>query len=286
MDWLKHYQKYQSGYMIGAFALLWLVNALTLATSRIMEEMNGDPNDLPFNVWEPFLWEFSSAIMILALIPFTARLLKSPMLSWQKPMISVAVMLFASLVFSLIHVSGMVAIRELVYSLAGSNYDFGNIWFGLLYEYRKDLVTFLLLSSGVLAYGFIESRIRGEASLIEYDTQKTPIIDRILVKKLGREFIVKVSEIDWLESSGNYVNLHVGEHTYPVRNTMGGLLMTIEEQGFCRTHRSFAVNLSRVQSIENVDSGGANVSLTTDKTLPVSRPYRDQLKDRLLCGFK
>ena len=31
------------------------------------------------------------------------------------------------------------------------------------------------------------------------------------MKKLGKEFIVRVDEIEWLESAGNYVNLHVGK---------------------------------------------------------------------------
>ena len=281
MDWLKHYQKHQSSYMIGAFALLWLINALTLATSRIMEEWGGDSVDLPFKVWEPFVWEFSSAFMILVLIIPIDRLLQSTLLTWQKPKMSILALLLSSLVFSLIHVMGMVAIRELVYLLAGGNYHFGNVWFGLIYEYRKDLVTFLLIIGGIQAYRFIESRIGGEASLIEYQSNKPPAVDRILVKKLGREFIVKVSEIDWLESSGNYVNLHVGQHIYPVRKTMNALIPTLEGQGFCRTHRSFAVKLSQVESIESLDSGGANLSLVTGKIISVSRRYYDQLRDRL-----
>ena len=36
MDWLKHYQKYQTTYMLVGFALFFFANALTLASSRII----------------------------------------------------------------------------------------------------------------------------------------------------------------------------------------------------------------------------------------------------------
>ncbi|GAA6138096.1 LytTR family DNA-binding domain-containing protein [Arenicella sp. 4NH20-0111] len=281
MNRLKHFQKFQTPYMIGAFTLFFFANALTLATSRIMEEAASGSKEYPFETWEPFLWEFSSAIMILILIPLVNWLLNSTWLSWANLIKTIIVLFIGSLVFSVLHVAGMVLIRETVYWLAGSDYRFGAIGFGFLYEYRKDLLTFAVLVSAIQCYRFIVSRVGGEANLIGYSDEKPTITDRILVKKLGKEFIVKIADVDWLESSGNYVNLHVGKSIYPTRNTMSALIPTLVEHGFCRIQRSYGVNLDRVESIEVLDHGGGSLTLVNGKTLPISRRYRDELKLKL-----
>jgi len=57
-----------------------------------------------------------------------------------------------------------------------------------------------------------------------------PVIDRFLVKKLGREFLVKVSDIDWVVSAGNYITLHVGETDYLLRETMANVERRLASQ--------------------------------------------------------
>ena len=75
----------------------------------------------------------------------------------------------------------------------------------------------------IYLYRFVLMRLQGEAGFLaeNREAQKTAAVsDRFLVKKLGREFLVRVDEIDWIESYGNYVNLHVGSRVYPLRETM------------------------------------------------------------------
>jgi len=281
MDRFKHFQKFQAWYVVGVLTLFFLVNALTLATSRIMEEVASGSEELPFETWEPFLWEISSAVTILLLVVPIKKLLDLGLLTWQKPVRSGFGLLAASLVFSFCHVIAMVMIRELVYWFAGSNYEFGSVVFGLIYEYRKDLLTFVIIVAVIYSYRFIVARLNGEASLIEYLGNKPKSTDRILIKKLGKEFIVKVDDVDWLEASGNYVNLHVGERIYPTRNTISALIATIEHKGFCRIQRSFGVNLDRIESIQILDSGSAELTLLDGTVLPVSRRYKECLKTQL-----
>ena len=246
-----------------------------------MEEMANRSGELSFAIWEPFVWEFSSAVVLLLLIPAVNKFLQSMFISWDNPVRTALSLALGSIVFSVCHVTAMVAIRELVYWAAGSDYRFGAIGFGFIYEYRKDLLTFILVIVAIQGYKFIVSRLAGEASLIDYDEAKPIVCDRILVKKLGKEFIVKVDKIDWLESSGNYINLYVGDRIYPTRDTMASLIAKLKDQGICRIHRSYGVNLDRVYSMETLDGGTINAVLSTGKTLPVSRRYREQLKGRI-----
>jgi DNA-binding LytR/AlgR family response regulator len=44
---------------------------------------------------------------------------------------------------------------------------------------------------------------------------------RFLVRKLGKEFLVAVNDIERLEAQGNYVNLHVRGRAYPLLDHVG-----------------------------------------------------------------
>lgn len=285
MDTLKHFQKHQNRYEIGATVLLLLINSLVNATTAIMdqERRSADPQH---QNWEPFVWELTSAVSLLVILPAIVWLTRSSYSNWSKPGRTLLIYTVATIPFCLAHVSLMVALRKLIYQAQNLNYDFGSWWFELLYEYRKDFVTFIIVLAVIFAYRFISSRLLGQAELVANgeDELLGANIDRILVKKLGKEFIVKIAEIDWLEASGNYVNLHVGARVYPTRTTLSKLIADIEKQGFSRTHRSFAVNLDAIESIETLPSGSGELVLKTGKVLSLSRRYHQNLKNQLAAS--
>lgn len=177
----------------------------------------------------------------------------------------------------------MVGLRKLIYVTQGMSYHFGELPVELFYEYRKDAAIDLSIITLIYAYHFIVSRLVGEANLIETgETPAVPSNDRLLVKKLGKEFIVKVEDIQWLASSGNYVNLHIDERIYPMRSTLSALLDKIGDKGFSRIHRSYGVNLDFIDSITPLPSGDCKLKLKNNTELNLSRRYRDDLK--LLLG--
>ncbi len=55
-------------------------------------------------------------------------------------------------------------------------------------------------------------------------------------------------------------------------------MQEIAPNGFCRTHRSFAVNLDYVESIETHGSGSSEVTLKNGTVIPLSRRWYDELK--------
>lgn len=83
-----------------------------------------------------------------------------------------------------------------------AHYSFGNIPVEFLYEYRKDAQTYLTIAMVIFGYRLIVRRLQGEASyLAKGDTyEPEPVSDarpeRLLVKKLDREFLVQVSTIE------------------------------------------------------------------------------------------
>lgn len=284
MSRLEHFQKYKLRYEVAVLFIYFFINNSLHATSVIMEAKRKG-SELPFALWEPFVWEYSSGISVLLLFPLMVVLLRRLPFSWQSIKRSIFLYFLASIIFSLLHVGIMVAIRKLSYFLVQRNYDFGDLWYELFYEYRKDLWAFIFFIGIIKAYEFILNRLAGEANPIEQgeDNNQTVAndIDRLLVKKLGKEFIIKITDVEWLESSGNYVNLHIAGRIYPTRATLTQLSEQISSKGFCRIHRSHAINLNCVESITPLSSGDSEVKLNNGKVLNLSRRYKDSFKVQL-----
>ena len=279
---LAHFQKYKLRYEMAILFCYFLINGTLLATSVIMEAKRKGTS-LPFQLWEPFVWEYSSAISMLMLFPILVLLLRKMPFDWLSIKRSLFHYFLASVAFSLCHVFLMVAIREVIYFVMDGNYNFGDIWFELFYEYRKDLWSFIFFIILINAYQFILSRLQGEANPVAQseDENISQSFDRLLVKKLGKEFIIKVEDVEWLEASGNYVNLHIKGRIYPTRATLSKLIEQISEKGFCRIHRSHAINLEYIESITPLSSGDSEVKLDTGKVLNLSRRYKESFKGQL-----
>ncbi|NMP30391.1 LytTR family transcriptional regulator [Thalassotalea sp. M1531] len=279
---LQHFQQNKLRYEILFLVCYFIINATILATSVVMEAQRKSDN-LPFELWEPFIWEYTSALSTLMLFPCIIFFLNKAPLNWQKIKQSLAIYFAASSLFSVSHVAIMVALRKLIYLSQAGSYDFGNIAYEMLYEYRKDLWAFIFFVAAIHAYRFILSRLYGEANPIqegeEEKTTDAPVsIERLLVKKLGKEFIINVTDVEWMESSGNYVNLYINDRIYPLRSTLGKLSEQLIDKGFCRIHRSHAVKLDAIESITPLSSGDSEIKLKSGKVLNLSRRYKEHFK--------
>jgi len=269
------------------FLVVYMFINNTINATSILMEAGREKQELEFPLWQPFVLEYTSALSFVLLMPLLLLFLKKVPLTWLHLKKNIIWHLLASVVFSLMHVALMVFFRKLVFISQQMHYQFGELPLELLYEYRKDAWAYIFFVMVIYCFRFIVSRLIGEAHLVpdgEAESESTPKeqeCDRLLVKKLGKEFIIKVEDIDWLESCGNYVNLHVKERIYPLRATLGGLIGQISDKGFCRIHRSHGVNLDAVDAITPQPSGDCQVLLKNGKQLNLSRRYRDEFKHRL-----
>lgn len=119
----------------------------------------------------------------------------------------------------------------------------------------------------------------GDASCISDDVSvSTKLTKHILVKKLGKEFLIKAENIEWMQSAGNYVNLHLDDQVYPTRSTLAKFVASDNTNSMCRIHKSFAINLNFVYCIEPLASSDAEITMHSGKILRLSRRYKDSLK--------
>jgi len=277
--YLRHRRRYEIALWAMFFLVQWLGNVVVIWFDH-------GRSGLDFPIWKPMLWEGSSLLVIAALIPAILAFDRRFPLRIENLTRSLPPHLLFTVAFSLIHVLAMVTIRKAVYAGFGMSYDFGPWPRELFYEYLKDFRAYAGLLAIIYLYRFILLRLQGEARLLDQPADEPPeslpaYPDRVLVKMLGKEYLVNMDEVDWLEASGNYVNLHVGKRCYPLRGTMSGIEQRLDPARFSRVHRSCLVNLDRIEQIEPLESGDARIQLKCGQTLPFSRRYRAALRERL-----
>jgi hypothetical protein len=279
---IRKFQRWRRSFPIG----LWVV-VITLNTLfNVVVAWFDNRRELhPAATVELWIWEGSSSLMLLALVPFVlmaTRRWPIRLDTWRR---NLKVHLLLTLPFCLLHVGGMVGLRKLAYALRGASYDFGNWPVQLWYEYLKDFRTYFIFVGCICLYSFVLRRLQGEAMLLAEPDEGPPVEpverpERFLVRKLGKEFLIAAREIEWLQASGNYVNLHVRGRDYPLRATMAGIEERLDPARFVRVHRSYLVNLDYLAEIEPLDTGDARLMLRDGASIPCSRRYRVQLRER------
>ena len=116
-------------------------------------------------------------------------------------------------------------------------------------------------------------------SLLEHIESNKKHMDRILVKSAGRVFFLRFDEIDWIESAGNYVKLHVGSESHLLRETMGEMEKKLGTEKFVRIHRTAIVNIDRIKELQPWFNGEYIVLLTNGEKLTASRGYKRKLSE-------
>lgn len=249
-----------------------------LAVSNVFTALADNARDgflLPW--WAPTTWEFSSVFVTWCLIFAITRWCQWVPITRNTWHYSVPIHLLSTIPYSLVHVSSMVALRKLVYSFLGEHYDIGPWWPNWLYEYRKDFVSYCAIVASIAAFRIYALWL--ESHQVS-DTQPVPpsSADRLVVRKLNREFILNVADIDRIEADGNYVTLHANGDSYPLRESLTRLENRLDPKHFARVHRSHIVNLDRIREIQPWDSGDYRIVLKDGSFVNFSRRYRRQLE--------
>lgn len=101
---------------------------------------------------------------------------------------------------------------------------------------------------------------------------------RLAVKTEGRVLLLKLDDIDWIESADNYVSVHVGPETHLLRETMNAMESRLPAERFLRISRSAIVNVERIRELQPMFHGEYVVILRNGTRLMLSRTYRDKLQ--------
>ncbi len=112
-------------------------------------------------------------------------------------------------------------------------------------------------------------------------TEEKKYLERLVIKEAGRVFFLKAQEIDWLETAGNYVRLHVGQEVHLIRSSLNAMEAGLSPDYFLRIRRSTMVNVNRIKELLPLFNGKYVFVLHDGTRLTSSRRYRPNLEHLL-----
>jgi LytTr DNA-binding domain len=177
------------------------------------------------------------------------------------------------IVFSTLHIAGMVGIRKVVMWLAGGSYDFHFSAATLIYEFRKDVVTCLLIGG---ALWLIDSRRQFQPVAAASPATAEPAPHLVWLRDGSTRIRIEPKEIIWISSAGNYVEYSLADGgNHLVRGTLAAAESQLARYNLARVHRTRLVNLDPVKALELKPSGDFELTFDTGHTVAGSRRYKN-----------
>jgi len=226
--------------------------------------------------------EVASHIVVAALVPVLYWLHRQwPIMGGLR---NVAIHVLAVVPFSVVHTLGMAALRLLWFSgILGEAYSFPLTFERLAYEFAKDVFSYGMLSGGVFVLRYLFGRQPAPVPAEAQPAAAPPILDprlpeRFAVRRRGKEIMVEVADIDWVEAAGNYAVLHVGGETLEIRSSLTKLENELDPKRFVRVHKSHLVNVARIVEVTPWVSGDWRIRLQDGAEVNLSRRYRQRFE--------
>ncbi|MCC6599603.1 MAG: response regulator [Crocinitomicaceae bacterium] len=126
-----------------------------------------------------------------------------------------------------------------------------------------------------------EQEIRVENELLRSLTNYKSNADYLFIKYHSRLIKLNTSDIYYVEALKDYVQIITSDQKYTIHATMKDVEKNLPRKVFQRVHRSFIVNMDKIEAIT-----GGNVVIDlrekdTKKEIPVGGNYREELGDRI-----
>jgi two-component system LytT family response regulator len=119
-------------------------------------------------------------------------------------------------------------------------------------------------------------KIRTELSSKDDQHVKEPFSFFVKTDIKGKLVRIMANDIIYISSDQNYLHIHLSHEKIKAYLTMSELLEQLPAAQFCRTHRSYIVNLNCVKGVEP-----GQIRLSNQVVIDLGRTYRDELMQRL-----
>ena len=225
------------------------------------------------HIW---IWEETSVIAWLSATPliwWAVARIRPPRFAW--PAIAGALVVGAA-VASGWHIALMIGLRKLAYALQGASYHFaGNIADPYLYEFRKDVPTYLqFVALAVLCQWLLDRVGTPSVAPAEEGGRFVAVNDGAVTHQ------VPIDDIVQIVAAGNYVEIERDGRALLHRATLATMEAELGPR-FVRIHRSRLINRDAIRRIETNQSGDFEVMLSDGSVAKGSRRYRIGLEQRL-----
>lgn len=116
------------------------------------------------------------------------------------------------------------------------------------------------------------------AGLVHYQHQSGEIIERIVVRNGNKINVITCDKILYIEAQDDYVMIHTTDGKFLKQSTMKFFEQKLDPKMFVRVHRSFIVQVEKIDRIELYGRETYLLFLKNGVKLPVSKSGYDKLK--------
>jgi len=225
--------------------------------------------------WKPFGAEFSSwigGLLACGVVYLAMRLATPGRAGWLRVALVHAP---GSLVYSALHQGVMTGLRILIFAAHGASYHRPRLPADLVYEYRKDLLSYIVMAG--LFWLFRAPGLRPAAPVPHRPSGQLPPLAGEATFDIvdgARTLRTPVARILAVRAARNYVEFMLEDgRTLLMRASLGTVEAALTARGLVRTHRSWLVNPDRLRSLEPTGSGDYRLGFDGDVQAPLSRRF-------------
>ncbi|RLD77530.1 MAG: DNA-binding response regulator [Bacteroidetes bacterium] len=146
-----------------------------------------------------------------------------------------------------------------------------------LEAYEYDVIDYLLkplaLPRFYKSINKAQKRFQEKESISKYP-------EEIFIKKKNSTLVrLRYDDILWVEALENYVTVNTFQEKFTIHFTMKAIENKLPSGNFKRVHRSYIVNIKRIERIE--DNNVIIKANNSTKVIPIGKSYRDNLMNDL-----
>jgi len=105
--------------------------------------------------------------------------------------------------------------------------------------------------------------------------------NEVAVRSVGRIDRVNLADVRWIETAGNYVELHTAQRVYLHRTTLAELERYLDPARFLRIHRRIVVRRSQMLALRQSQEGSHALALLCGTRLSVSERHAPAVRAAL-----
>lgn len=167
---------------------------------------------------------------------------------------------------------------------------------GYINEHKLDIILAFVTSHEALVYktfayrpfAFIRKTYLDE-DLMEFSSRIAKELEQRkseLILTRGTELCrIRINDIVYMESEGNYMNIITIDHTFRFRETMTYMENELTPKGFMRCHKGYLVNPDYIEKYKgnSLEIKGAENGV---QEIPVGRSYEKEVKHKIIASIR
>lgn len=104
---------------------------------------------------------------------------------------------------------------------------------------------------------------------------------QVAVRSVGQIECIRLDQVRWIGSAGNYVELHLEKRVVLHRQPLSQLASHLDPAEFIRVHRTAIVRISQAASLASLGDGSFMLTLACGDQVPVSERHVAAMRERM-----